>query len=454
MNKFIAYGFTACAATIFSLTSAIAGVTTEEANQLKSSLTPLGAERAANKDGTIPAWNGGYTTPLPGFKPGGRRGDPFADEKPLYSITAQNVSQYADKLNDGQVAMFKKYPNYRLDVYPTHRTASAPQWVYDNTYKNATRAKATNGGNSIEGAYGGIPFPVPKTGTEVMWNHNLRWMGDAWVSDMNVYVTSSDGKRFLASSNTVETQEPYYYKDGSAETFKQEYAYLKMITTGPAQKVGEVFLVKDPMDQAGIGRQAWQYLTGQRRVRKAPSFAYDTPSPAASGQANFDEIYLFNGAFDRYDWKIVGKKEVYLPYNNNKFLQAKLDSDVMGERFLNPDHVRWELHRAWVVEANLVPGKRHVLPKRRFYVDEDTWFAMLADGWDAKGQLSKTFWFHNVVAPDLPGVVAGSNGHYDLQTGSWMANDLINEKTTQIGFRSRWPESHFTPDAMAADGVR
>jgi hypothetical protein len=454
MKKFIAGCIAAYVATIYTPTSAIAAVSTEEAGLLKTTLTPMGSERAANKDGTIPAWNGGYATTSSGFKPGERRTDPFAGEKPLYSITAQNVGQYAEKLSDGQVAMFKKYPNYRMDIYPTHRTANAPQWVYDNIYKNATRAKATNGGNSIEGAYGGIPFPIPKAAYEVMWNHNLRWNGEAWAKDTNVYVTSSDGKRFLASSNTVESQSPYYYKDGSAETFKQEYAYLKMITTGPAQKVGEVILVKDPMDQAGVGRQAWQYLTGQRRVRKAPSFAYDTPSPASSGQANFDEIYLFNGAFDRYDWKIFGKKEVYLPYNNNKFSLAKLDSDVMGERFLNPDHVRWELHRAWVVEANLVPGKRHVLPKRRFYVDEDTWFAMLADGWDAKGQLSKTFWFQNIVATDLPGVVAGVSGHYDLQTGSWMANDMTNEKATQIKFRSRWPESYFTPDAMAADGVR
>ena len=64
--------------------------------------------------------------PLRRPKPGGKRGDPFKDDKPLFSITAQNLDKYADKLADGTKAMFKKYPDYRIDVYPTRRTAAAP----------------------------------------------------------------------------------------------------------------------------------------------------------------------------------------------------------------------------------------------------------------------------------------------------------------------------------------
>ncbi|HWH84134.1 MAG TPA: DUF1329 domain-containing protein, partial [Burkholderiaceae bacterium] len=160
------------AALAFAPLHPLAAVTADEAAKLKTELTPLGGEKAGNKDGTIPAWTGGYTTPIPGDKPGGRRGDPFKDEKPLFSITAKNVAEHADKLTDGTKAMFAKYPEYRIDVYKTHRTAAAPQWVYDNTLKNATRAKMV--GDLPEGAYGGIPFPIPKTGAEVMWNHQLR----------------------------------------------------------------------------------------------------------------------------------------------------------------------------------------------------------------------------------------------------------------------------------------
>lgn len=430
-----------------------AGVSAEEAAKLKTTLTPLGAERAGNQGGTIPEWRGGLTGGQPP-KSGTRRSDPFANDRPIYSVSAQNVAQHKDKLSEGQLAMFQKYPNYRIDVYSTNRSAAAPQWIYDNTFKNATRAKLSNAGNSVEGAYGGIPFPIPKTGAEAMWNHLLTWQGESLYYDLRVYVTSADGKRYMSSDNEYTLQMPYYYREGTLETFKGEVSWAHFKTVGPPQRVGEIILVRDPIDFAGPGRQAWQYLTGQRRVRKAPGFAFDTPTTSTSGQANFDEINVFNGALDRYDWKLVGKKEMLLPYNNNRFLQPPKDSEVLGERFLNPDHVRWELHRVWVVEGTLVAGKRHVLPKRRFYLDEDTWLAMLADSWDARGQLSKTYWYLNVAAPDLPGVVGVPFGHYDLQTGGWVATNIVNEKTNQLTFPKRLPEAFFTPDAMAGTGVR
>ena len=432
--------------------AALAAVPEADAAKLKTTLTPLGAERAANAAGTIPAWTGA-ATPAAGGN-GGRRTDPFASEKPLYSISAQNVAQYAAQLSEGQQAMFKKYPNYRIDVYPTHRTAIAPQWVYDNTFKNATRATNAKNGEAVEGAYGGIPFPIPKTGNEAMWNHLLTWQGEAFRWNFHTYITTADGKRVFASDSTVQIQEPYYYKDGSLETFKNEYQLLRLVTNGPAQKAGEALLIRDSTDMADVGRQSWQYLTGQRRVRKLPNALYDTPSFVTSGVSNFDEIFLFSGPMDRYDWKIVGKQEMIVPYNGNKLYGPAKDDQVMLERFLNPDDVRWELHRVWVVEANLAQGKRHVMSKRRFYLDEDTWLAVLSDGWDAKGQLWKTFFYMNAVAPDMPGVVPGVFGHYNLQTGGWIVDKLMNEKNDQVRFIARQPDSVFTPDALAGEGVR
>ena len=97
---------------------------------------------------------------------------------------------HVDKLSDGQQAMLKKYPSYKIDVYPTRRTAAAPQWVYDNTFKNATRAKTTSNGDSLEGAHGGIPFPIAKTGKEAMWNHLLRWGGEAALYEPSTWIVS------------------------------------------------------------------------------------------------------------------------------------------------------------------------------------------------------------------------------------------------------------------------
>jgi hypothetical protein len=444
---------TAIALVVLGLATSTVGaaVSADEAAKLKTTLTPLGGEKAGNQDNSIPAWDGGTKQ---GGKTGGKRTDPFAGEKPLFSVTAQNVAQYADKLSEGQQAMFKKYPNYRIDVYKTHRTASAPQWVYDNTFKNATRAKTTQNGYSVEGAYGGVPFPIPKSGAEAMWNHTLVWNGEAVQWNFYTYITTADGKRVMASDSILENQYPYYFKDGSAEKSKGIFYQVRLVTNGPPQKAGEALLWYDPLDQAGVGRQTWQYLTGQRRVRKLPNAAYDTPSFVTSGVSNFDEIFVFNGPMDRYDWKLVGKKEMLVPYNTNRIYGPEKNEAILSERFLNPDHVRWELHRVWVVEANLVAGKRHVMPKRTFYLDEDTWLAVLADGWDAKGQLWKTFWYLNVVAPELPGVVPGMFGHYNLQSGDWIANNVMNEKADQIKFIAPLPDNHFSPDALAGEGVR
>ena len=444
----------ACAASALSLAMTAqcgAAITAEEAAKLKSDLTPLGGERAGNSDGSIPAWDGGYTKVPAGFKPGQPRPDPFASEKPLYSITAKNMEQYAQRLTDGQMFLMKKFPSYRIDVYPTHRTAAAPQWVYDNTFKNATRAKTSTDGLSAQGAVGGIPFPIPKTGAEVMWNHLLRWTGESVKQGLRAYLVSG-GKAVLGSETMSEMSFPYYFRDASADDKDLEYWQLYMATVAPAFKAGEIILARDSVDQVNKGRKTWEYLVGQRRVRRAPSVAYDTPNSVTSGVDFFDEAMLFNGAMDKYQWKLVGKKEIVVPYNANGFFLKKA-SDVLGPNHINPDHMRFELHRVWVIEADLAPSKRHVLPKRRFYIDEDSWNALWSDGWDAQGQL----WHSGMALPflafDFPGQIQWTFVIYDHLKDSYSCTTM-NETPEEYTPVPRWPASDFTPESMAARGVR
>jgi hypothetical protein len=299
-------------ATVAAMSTALpawAAVSAEEAAKLKGELTPLGAERAGNKDGSIPAWSGGMTTAIAGDKAGGRRGDPFKGDKPLFSISAKNADQYADKLTDGTRAMLKKYPeSFRVDVYKTHRTMAAPQWVYDNTFKNATRGKFE--GPVPKGVYGGTPFPIPKTGEEVMWNHILRWNGISWSFANTWYQLTTDGRAVMVSDNVGDQQFPYYYPDGNAETFEKgdgNFWFVRIRTTAPALRAGEALLAHENIDPNKL--QAWVYLTGQRRVRKLPNPCCDTPTPATAGVMSFDEIETWTGRIDRFDWKLVGKKE-------------------------------------------------------------------------------------------------------------------------------------------------
>ena len=440
---------TAVALAAAALTAHAAG----DPAKLKGELTPLGAEKAANKDGTIPAWTGGYTTPIAGDKPGGRRGDPFKDEKPLFSITGKNVDQYADKLNDGQKALLKKYPEYRIDVYKTHRTAAAPQWVYDNTAKNATRAKLN--GDLVDGAYGGIPFPMPQNGAEVMWNHMLRWRGTSWQFLVTQYQITADGRAVLATDATGDQQMPYYFQDGSPEQFAksdQIYWKIRLLNSGPPIRAGEAIVGGTNID--GSKDQAWVYLAGQRRTRKLPNPCCDTPTPASAGVMSFDELEVWSGRLDRFDWKLIGKQEMYIPYNGNRLLQPKTDAEVLNKQGLNPGFVRWELHRVWVVEATLRAGQRHQSTKSRYYCDEDTWTCVLGDRWDSKGQLWKTLWYQTFVAPDLPGTVGGAFGFSDLLSGSAFVANLYNSKNAQYPLKPRYPDSTFTPDALAGEGVR
>jgi hypothetical protein len=434
--------------------TAQAAATADEAAKLKSTLTPLGAEKAGNKDGSIPAWDGGYTKVPAGYKPGTVRPDFFAGEKAVYTVTTKNMDQYGDKLTDGVKGLLKKYPDFKLNVYPTHRTAAAPQWVYDNTFKNATRAKLTHNGFGVEDAYGGTPFPIPKSGNEVMWNHVLAWVGGSThAPTSNCYSVTADGKVSLASNGAQDHQSPYYDKDGSLESYKGEYSWGRYVQSAPASKAGESILARDPSN-ADKPRGIWQYLVGQRRVRRAPAVSYDTPDSVTSGAGFFDEAFLQFGPWDHHDYKLVGKKEILVPYNNNRAAAAKPD-DLLGKQFLNPELIRWELHRVWEVEATLAAGKRHVVTKRKYYMDEDSWQILLLDGWDAQGQLWRTSYTLTLLAPDMPAVLGNIYwGLYNLQTGGYFVNSATigsQEQPLQVPKR---PETFFSPEELANVGAR
>src|SRR5210317_1314821 len=130
---------------------ALAGLTQEEADRLGGDeLTPVGAERAGNAAGTIPAWTGGMAELPAGYVEGEPLVDPFPDEQPLFTITEQNFEQYKDNLSPGQIALLKRYPNtYRMPVYKTHRTAAYPDSMYEAVKKDALDAKTTPDGNGL-----------------------------------------------------------------------------------------------------------------------------------------------------------------------------------------------------------------------------------------------------------------------------------------------------------------
>jgi hypothetical protein len=433
-------------------TLADAAIPPGEAAKLGTTLTPMGAERAGNADGTIPAWTGVVkATPQPaGFRP-----NPFARERPLFSVTASNLPSYAARLPEGAKALFAKYPDYRMDVYETHRTASAPQAVYDATLRNATSARAAREGitSGIEGAAGGIPFPIPRDGAEAVWNHILAFWGAARETRIATYVVFGSQSPELTDARREVIDFPYYYPNATAEGIGPYYLERREITVGPPERVGESYVALQPLNVARDKFTAWQYLAGQRRVRRSPSLSYDTPDPDASGLESFDDYYMFSGGLDRYQYTLLGKREMYVPYNNDRVLNVP-PSEVLTPRFANPADLRYELHRVWVVDATLAPGQRHVAPHRRLYLDEDTWFAVYADAWDRDGRLWKFSHASMVTITELPAVVLGPQFVYDLQYGAYVFDFAFSGAPD--GYRVTPPHSAstFTPEGLAASGTR
>jgi hypothetical protein len=429
-----------------------ATATNEEAARLGKDLTPLGGERAGNKAGTIPAWTGGFTaTASPRIT--GRRPDPFASDKPLYTVTAANAGEHDPQLTDGLKAMFKKYPDFRMNVYQTRRTADAPAFVYENTKLNATHAALSN--DALTGAFGGIPFPIPKSGAEAMWNVVLNWNGTAYRWDVTGYLVTASGQPVLTVDAKADVYRPYYQEGGDRASFDKQggvHFEAKIVNTGPPIRAGEAFMNKINTDPTKD--EAWVYLTGQRRVRKLPNACCDTPTPQTAGVMTFDEQLVFSGRLDRFDWKLLGKQEMLIPYNTNRLNVPAHDADVLQKNFLNPEDVRWELHRVWVVEATLRPGQRHQMPRSRYYLDEDTWVAVLADRWDARGNLWRTLTQYPLVMPDAPATAPVTFDMHDLVSGSWFVNGLMNGKASQTVFVPRFSDTNFQADSLAAEAVR
>jgi len=445
----------AALASLFA-TGAQAAVSADEAKQLGTTLTAVGAEKAGNKDGTIPEYTGGIKAPAE-FKAGsGFRPDPFASEKPRLVITGKDVAANADKLTEGTKELLKRYPTMRVDVYPTHRTVAVPQRVIDNTLKNANGAKTVEGGTALENVVAGYPFPIPKTGSEAIWNHLLRYSGLGYdgVRYDNWNVDSAGVPTLSVTGDAYWAWPIYDPKKTGVIAASDPFWMTKVFYVGPARRNGEALLLVDAVNPFKQPRKAWQYLPGQRRVKLAPDLSYDTPNPATAGASTWDDLSVFNGGIDRFDWKLVGKKEMYVPYSNYRLTYAKTSADVTKPNHINPDLVRWELHRVWVVEATLKPEKRHIYSKRVFYLDEDSWMAVASDEYDGRGQLYRASFAYQSYSYDVQAPFGDTTAIYDLNSGVYAVTGLFGPYNG-LKYMTELPKDSFwASEALAGAGLR
>jgi hypothetical protein len=442
------------ATVLATATSVFGAVSADQAARLGQDLTPLGAERAGNAAGSIPEWTGGITQLPAGYVPGMHHPDPFAGEQPQYVITASNLEQYRDKLTAGAVALLQTYGDYKLPVYPSHRTASVPARVYDATKVNATHANLVRNGAAVEGAIGGIPFPIPQSGTEIMWNHLLRFRGN--IAERRIAQASpTRGGTYTLVDFHEEYLFNYYLEGMTPEKLGNTAFYFKQEVIAPPRLAGSILLVRETIDQVKEPRNAWVYNPGQRRVRRAPNVAYDNPGTASDGMRTSDQLDMFNGALDRYTWELVGKREMIVPYNSYRLHSDKVKySEILKPLHINQDLTRYELHRVWVVDAKLKPGTSHIYPRRTFYIDEDSWQVLAVDQYDSRGQLWRSSEAHCINYYEVPTFWSTLEVHTDLLAGRYLAFGLTNEGPSYNFSLSRTVSDYNNPDNLRREGVR
>lgn len=441
-----------CAGLTFA-TGAFAAVGADQAAKLGKELTAFGAEKAGNADGSIPEWTGGITSPPAGYKVGDFHPDPFAADKPTLQITSSNYKEHADKLTEGQQAMFAKYPTFRMDIYPTRRSAAFPERTYEYSIKNATTAKIVSDGDGVEDAAEGIPFPIPQSGAEVIWNHKMKFKGVSAARWTNLAPVTAGGQYSL-----VRIREEFmglYYKPGNTiADINNILLYFYQSVESPARLAGQVLLVHESLNQAVQPRQAWVYNPGQRRVRRAPNVAYDNPGTAADGLRTSDMTDMYNGALDRFDFELKGKKEMYVPYNSYKAHSDKSKvSDMIKPGHIDPDYLRYELHRVWVVDAKLKAGKRHINSRRTFYVDEDSWQILVMDHYNGQGALWRYSEAPSITYYEVPVFWTTMENHHDLLSGRYLATGVDNQDQAP-NFSYQSSLENFTPQALRTRGVR
>jgi hypothetical protein len=448
----------AAAAAVALASVSLAAVSPEEAERLGRDLTPLGGERAGSADGSIPEWTGGLKSPaeagFPDFRPGGRLKDPYALDKPLFIITADDADAYAGELSAGHQALLRAYPHYRMVVYPTHRSAAAPEEVYRATRRIATTAHLVGEGAGIAGAFAGIPFPIPQSGLEVLWNHltryrsasvALRW-DEAAVNDLGVFKLIRFHEEFYF---------PYYQRAMTEQTFGNILYYFMQTAVVPARLNGEVLLVQQTLDQTHDPRRAWVWVPGQRRVRAAPEGTYLNAELSAAHLRSADQFDMYSGSPTAYEWKLLGKRALLVPYNAYRLQDEKLTyPDLLRAHHINPEYARYELHRVWIVDGIRRPGARALYSRRTLYVDEDSWQILIIDCYDDGGELYRVQEGHAITYYQVPTLWTALELVMDLKSGAYLATGLQSQEPRPTDFGIRRLPADYEPNVLERLGVR
>lgn len=436
--------------------AASAKVSQKEADKLGTSLTPFGSIKSGNVNKTIPDWTGGLTEAPVGFSGSGQHHiDPFASDPIRFTIDKTNYEGFKKYLSEGQYKLFEVYPNtFKMNVYQTRRSHALPEKILKNSKKNALTSTLINGGIALKDAYAGIPFPIlhgsnSEQANMIMWNHRTRYRGLYFTARQTELAVQRDGT-FTMINKHQELFMNFYNPQGNFQSMDNIMLYFLTFNKAPARLAGGAVLVHETLNQDIGPREAWDYNAGQRRVRRAPNLAYDSPIASSDGTRVADDTDMFAGATDRYDWNYLGLREVFIPYNSYKVGAAGVKyADLVMPGHVNPEYVRWELHRVHVIEANLKKNERHIYKRRVFFADEDSWALALADQYDSRGELWRISMALLKNYYELPATFTSGDIYHDLQSRRYSVNFLYSEEQYAPIFEEKIPDKrYFSPSSL------
>jgi hypothetical protein len=448
----------------FLSSGVLAKMSAEDVARLGKDLNPIGGIRAGTEDGLIPEWTGtvvGLPEGLQWDGPGKPYPDPWPDEKPVFTITKDNMEQYKERLSPGQIAMLETYPDsFRMPVYPGHREFAFYPEFYEKVRYNAENSELINDDEGITGFLGGAAFPVPSTGPEVVWFTRTTGAFETTEGEYSDIAVFPNGTQSMRRSRFLQ-ESPYASRKNPIDA-EHEYpnlgefaGYIMTYVTEPARDKGLITAVLEPYDYSANQREVWRYLPGSRRVRRAPTVGFDTPD-GPGGLKTVDEVRGFNGSMERFEWKLIGRQEIFIPYHNYKFDDPNLDYKELLTKFhANPDYMRYELKRVWVAEGTLREGERHIYGKRRIYVDEDTGYAAITENYDGHGELWKVVMTNSIYDYGAEGYIRRSQMYHDLRAGAYIAERLVNDSAPlKYDVVPMKGPKHFTPSNIRKLGRR
>ena len=418
------------------------------------SLTTVGAEQAGNTEGSIPSWEGGIRTPPADYQPGNRHPDPYKNDQTLFTIDHSNAAQFEHRLSAGHLALLEKYPDsYHLNIYPTQRSASHPQSVLDATVRYSGQARIVDEGAGVEGIVRGVPFPHPENGEQAIWNARLSYKTGGYRGYLGNILTASDG----SYQHSVWLQEiKYPYGDDNTTLGNLNNVKLRGLlhTLRPAQDAGVIFLYYRYINSKTQERRNWSYNPGKRRVKRSTMTPADQPSGRSEGINLYDQGSMFRGPITNFNWTLLGKQELYVPYNAYQLHGGTQTTDsIVKPRHINQDLARYELHRVWVVEALRKEGVAHHYRQRRYFIDEDSWKILLAEHYDDDGRVNRFSEAHNINYYEVPVFLATLNTFYKLDSDRYFLTHIDNAYPP-YDFSFNRNDSYFIPGRLKMKAKR